>query len=114
VGVRFTNQAERKEKLQAELFKLLNKIKTKNVEKVILFGSLVTNTVRSTSDLDIIIIQKTDKRFLDRLEEWYVFLEPDVAVDILVYTPEEITDMMSWNSFVKTALTQGEVLFEAA
>jgi predicted nucleotidyltransferase len=113
MAVRFPRVQERKEKLQVKLKAMLDKIKTRDVEKVILFGSMVTGELGSTSDIDLIIIQKTTKRFLDRLEEWYTFLEPDVAVDILVYTPEEISEMITWNRFIRMALEQGEVLFEA-
>ncbi len=114
MAVRFLQSRERREKLETRLDEILARIKTRDVEKVILFGSLVKGELHSTSDIDLIIVQKTDKRFLDRLEEWYMFLEPDVAMDILVYTPEEISDMASWNRFIKMALTQGEILFEAA
>lgn len=114
MAVRFPQETERKEKLRAELYKILEKIRTRDVQRVILFGSLAEGSLHSTSDIDLIIIQKTDKRFLDRLEEWYTFLEPDVAMDILVYTPAEIEEMMTWNRFINKALTHGEVLFEAA
>lgn len=113
MAVRFPQETQRQEKLKAKLDEILSKIKTKNVEKVILFGSLTKEKVHSSSDIDLIIVQKTSKRFLDRLEEWYTFLEPDIALDIMVYTPEEISDMASWNRFIKRALIQGEILFEA-
>jgi predicted nucleotidyltransferase len=94
--------------------KLLEKIKTQDVDKVILFGSSRNDPIEKRSDLGLIVVQKTDKPFLERLDEWYTYLRPGTAIDILVYTPEEIDDLRSWNSFLKTALTEGKVLFEAA
>ena len=40
----------------------------------------------------MIIVKETEKRFLDRLDEICSILVPNVALDILIYTPEE-TDM---------------------
>ena len=38
------------------------------------------------SDIDLIIVQETKARFLDRLEPFYTQLDPRTDVDILVYT----------------------------
>lgn len=112
MAVTFYKGGERKEKLRSQLDVMLEKIKSRNVCKVILFGSLVTGELHRTSDIDLIIIEESDKRFLDRLGDWYRFLEPDVALDLLVYTPKEISDLMEWNRFIKRAVAEGEVLFE--
>jgi hypothetical protein len=34
-------------------------------------------------------VKRTDKKFLDRLDEFYSKLNPKVAIDIFVYTLEE-------------------------
>ena len=57
-------------------------------------------------------IKKTDKKFPDRLDEFYDHLKPRVAVDILVYTPEEFEKMKGSNQFIRHALKNGRILYE--
>jgi hypothetical protein len=66
--------------------------------------------VRSDSDLDLIIVQETDKKFLSRLEPFY--RDARIAMDILVYTPDEF-DAMAEGVFLKNALKDGAVVYEA-
>lgn len=108
----FLNKEKRKEKLEAELRRILDILKTLDIEKVILFGSLTSSDIASTSDIDIVIIRKTKKRFLDRLEDIYVAIKPRVAVDILVYTPEEFERLQEKSSFVRQIVKEGKVLYE--
>ena len=107
-----TGLAERRRKvLEKELERLLPKIVELDVEKVILIGSML-GKVHKSSDIDIIVIKKTDKKFLDRLDEFYDHLKPRVAVDILVYTPEEFEKMKRSNQFIGHALKNGRILYE--
>ena len=107
-----TGLAERRRKvLEKELERLLPKIVELDVEKVILIGSML-GKVHKSSDIDIIVIKKTDKKFLDRLDEFYDHLKPRVAVDILVYTPEEFEKMRRSNQFIRHALKNGRILYE--
>lgn len=108
----FLNREKRKELLETELGRILDILKTLDIEKVILFGSLVSNNVSSTSDIDLVIIQKTEKRFLERLEDIYTVIKPRVAVDILVYTPEEFEKLQEESSFIRRILKEGRVLYE--
>ena len=63
----------------------------------------------SWSDIDLIVV-KTDKKFLDRLDE--IYKDADVAMDVLVYTPEEFENMKN-RSFIRKAIEEGKVLYEA-
>ncbi len=103
---------KRREKLKEELNRLVQEISKFDVEKVILFGSLAMDDVHKSSDIDLIIIQRTNKKFLERLEQWYERLKPQVALDILVYTPEEFDEMKNTNQFVKSALKNGKIIYE--
>jgi hypothetical protein len=49
-------------------------------------------------------------RFLDRLDEFYD--DAREAMDILVYTPQEFEEMKE-RPFVKRALREGKMLYEA-
>lgn len=60
------------------------------VEQVFVFGSFADDTTTRRSDLDLIVIKKSGKRFVERLRE---YLDVDTVlglpVDLLVYTPNE-------------------------
>lgn len=84
-----------------------------DVEAVLVFGSMATGQPRYRSDLDLVIVQRTTKRFLDRLSEWYGTLSPRVQTDILVYTPEEWSDLKATRAFVRRIAREGKVLYEA-
>lgn len=108
-----SSKENRQRLLEKELERILPEIKQLGVKKVILFGSLVSGPITRTSDIDLIIVKETEKRFLDRLDEFYTRLKPNVAMDILVYTPKELEEMKQNSSFVRRALREGQVLYEA-
>jgi len=112
MGYRLFPKEKRKKRLTAELERILGILKTRDVEKVILFGSLVSGNVTSTSDIDLLVVERTQKRFLDRLDDLYSLLQPTVALDILVYTPEEIEALRKTNRFIRSILEGGRVLYE--
>jgi len=58
------------------------------------------------------VVENTDRRFLDRLDDIYSAVLPRVGLDLLVYTPEEFRSMSENVSFVKKALSEGKVLYE--
>ena len=81
--------------------------------KIILFGSLAAGQVGEWSDLDLVIVAETDKRFLDRVKEAMLLLCPKVGVDLLVYTPEEFKHLSRERRFFHTEiLEKGKVLYE--
>ncbi len=97
--------------LKAELERILNRLKIDpSVRLVLLFGSLARGDARDHSDIDLIVVKETEKRFLDRLDEFYD--DAREAMDILVYTPQEFEEMKQ-RPFVKRALQEGKILYEA-
>ena len=97
--------------LNAELERILNRLKNDpRVRKVLLFGSLARGDARDHSDIDLIVVKETQMRFLDRLDEFYD--DAREAMDILVYTPQEFEEMKE-RPFVKSALREGKMLYEA-
>ena len=82
-------------------------------EKVILFGSTVTGQTGEWSDLDLVIVKQTDRRFLDRTKDVMRLLRPKVGVDILVYTPEEFEQLCQERPFFQHEIIEkGKVLYE--
>jgi predicted nucleotidyltransferase len=103
---------ERLKKLERELERIIPVLIQNGVKKIILFGSLAKGNIHKGSDIDLIIVKETNKRFMDRLEEVYALICPKVAMDIFVYTPEEFERMAREEGFVSTALREGKVLYE--
>lgn len=108
---------ERRNILQKELKRMLRLIEEKyHPEKIILFGSLVSGKVQEWSDIDLAIIKKTNKRFIDRLHEVRSLAEPHVGVNFIVYTPEEAQTMINQEHyfFVDEIMGKGKLLYERA
>jgi len=80
--------------------------------RILLFGSRARGDDDECSDIDLIVVYPTEKRFMDRLEELYLAWNFPVSVDILAYTPQELESLLDWNAFVRQAVEEGEVLYE--
>jgi predicted nucleotidyltransferase len=100
-------------RLRTELDRLRRKLSTMHIRKAILFGSLARGNTTIFSDIDLIIVQETNARFLDRLEPFYAQLDLGTDVDILVYTPDELAGLATWNPLIQEALREGKVIYEA-
>jgi hypothetical protein len=61
----------------------------------------------------LLLVRDDPGPFLERLERAYTLLQPRVAMDIVVYTEEEIEDLKDANPFAKRALKEGVVVYEA-
>tara|TARA_B100000315_G_scaffold260807_1_gene325627 strand:+ start:19417 stop:20106 length:690 start_codon:yes stop_codon:yes gene_type:complete len=82
-------------------------------EQIILFGSYAENRITSGSDIDLVIIKKTNKPFLERTKEVLLLIQPKVGVDILVYTPIEFKKLKMNRPFFRDEIVlKGEVIFE--
>ncbi len=83
--------------------------------KAVLFGSRARGEASRHSDADLILVQHTAKRFLERYEGLLRELNlalPGIAVEALIYTPEEF-EQMRQRHFVARALREGIVLYES-
>jgi len=94
--------------------KLLAPIFRQNhVIKVVLFGSASRGSLTQKSDLDLMIVKETPKRFFDRYDEFDEIhaLIKNRAVDMLIYTPEELKNI-SHRPFIKRILDEGKSIYE--
>lgn len=82
--------------------------------RIILFGSRARGDADEESDVDLIVVYRTERRFLDRLAELYRLWDLPLAVDILAYTPEEFDRLIEESAFVREAIAQGRSILEAA
>ncbi len=99
-----------KQKIKAQLLPLIRK---NSVKKVILFGSYATGKATRKSDLDLLIIMDTHKRFFNRHDDFEDIYQAfkGLAIDLLIYTPEEL-ERISHRPFIREILHQGEVMYE--
>ncbi|MBU0502395.1 MAG: nucleotidyltransferase domain-containing protein [bacterium] len=90
-----------------------NIIENDKPQKIILFGSYASGNPTSSSDLDLLIIKDSPLPRHKRSKEIRKrFRGLKVAMDLLVYTPEEIN---KWKdvptSFINQILIKGKVLY---
>jgi uncharacterized protein len=85
-----------------------------NIERAILFGSFATGRQSRKSDVDLILVKNTTKRYFDRfdglLEDLYRSI-PGRDIECFVYTPQELA-AISPRPFVQRALDEGLVIYE--
>lgn len=71
-------------------------------EAIMLFGSFAQDRVRENSDLDMVIIKRTEKPHDQRISEVLALAKPAVPLDIFVYTPEEFEKLKKQEDFFIT------------
>ncbi len=85
-----------------------------HVRKAILFGSAGRGEMTLHSDIDLILVMDTDRRFLDRYKGILFELNDavkDPYVEPLIYTAEEL-DSVKNRPFISKALKEGIALYE--
>jgi len=100
------------EKLGAQLRPIFQKHK---VIKAIVFGSLARGEETRRSDIDLIVIQNTEKRFLDRYDDILseiIRAIPGFEVDLLIYTPQELRQLAD-RPLRAFALKEGKIIYES-
>jgi len=105
----------RRAALQAELERIVRVlVEQYDPECIILYGSFAHGDIHAWSDLDLCVIKRTEKRFIERLEEVGLLTLPRVGCQILVYTPAEFDAVKQQGHyfFVDEILGKGKVLYE--
>jgi predicted nucleotidyltransferase len=98
------------EELLEEIYKVAREIGKANekISKIILFGSLAERRGVPGSDADILIIlERDDKPFMDRIAEWSERFSMNFPVEIFPYTKKELN-----NPIVQESVKRGIILFE--
>ena len=101
-----------RQKLSAQVEELRGQLVEMGAERIILFGSLATDRVRLTSDIDLLVVIDLPGRFLDRQLRVFNQLDFEEPPDIFVYTPEEFESGKRKNRLIRHALKTGKVIYE--
>lgn len=107
-GTSDTRAARRRARLAEELERVRRALaEDPDVLQLTVFGSLASAAVHEWSDLDLAVVMRTRLGFLDRALELRRRLEPQVGVDLLVYTPEEWRELVTHRRFVRDEVVEG-------
>ena len=112
------NQRELNQKLK-QIVKDLNPYQP---EKVILYGSYARGNPKKESDIDLLVIKKTNKDYFASIKEVCQLLRPKKyygtnkyikGLDPIVYTPSQIRKRLAMGDFfIKDILSQGRAIYE--
>lgn len=82
-------------------------------QKIILFGSAARDDFREGSDIDLFIVKKTNRRFVDRVGDVLELIgDVEVPVEPIVYTPAEYQNAKRENRvFVEEVSRTGRILY---
>ena len=85
-----------------------------NIERAILFGSFARGRQSRKSDVDLILVQRTARRYFERfeglLQDLYRAI-PGREIECFIYTPEELASI-SHRIFIRRILDEGTVIYE--
>jgi uncharacterized protein len=83
-------------------------------EKIILFGSYASGNPTPDSDLDFLVVMDSEQPKIQRSQPIQLMFQPyPCAMDILVYTPQEVN---KWNGVINHIVTiahkTGRILYD--
>lgn len=104
---------ERRKALEQHLPRIVEQLKALGALKVILFGSFVRDDTGLGSDLDLIAIMPSSLSSREWIRRIYAEIERGIACDILVYSEGELQAMLPTSRFLRYALKEGKVMYEA-
>jgi predicted nucleotidyltransferase len=87
---------------------------TYDPEKIILYGSAARGQLTEDSDIDILIIKRTNKDMFDRIGEVLDLLKDiPLPIEPIVLTPEEFRKMIDEDRlYAEVILKEGKTLYE--
>jgi len=98
--------------LKSSVNVIVNKLSgMEQVERISLFGSYARGKEDLFTDLDVLVIMRTDLDFVERLRFLYSKMAVPVDLDLLCYTPEEWENLKT-RPFFRRALQEEKVVYE--
>ena len=105
----------RRRMLEKELDRIVGLMPQLGIQKVVLTGSYARGATTPGSNLNLVIVQETARGYqYGRREDFFSYhLNPEVAMDYVVYTPEEYEQESISNPTLRYALERGRVVYES-
>lgn len=94
---------------------IINQFKHLNPEKIILFGSYANGKLGPESDIDVLIIQKTNKKPAERVTQALKSVWGSIPhIEPQILTPDEFQEAIFQNRFFITqeVLKHGTIIYE--
>lgn len=83
-------------------------------ERIVLFGSYACGDPTPESDVDILVVMSFEGSSREQAAKIRTVIDTTVALDLLVRTPEQISERLAMGDFfIYEITTQGKVLYEA-
>ena len=106
-------QEKRRRALEAALPAVVAQLREMGALRVILFGSLARGEAGPRSDLDLITILPSSHNSQEWMRRIYTEVDRKIACDILAYSEQEFPDVLAHSRFLRRAVREGKVLYEA-
>jgi len=88
-------------------------VKKYKPEKIILYGSFAYGKPTEDSDVDLLVIKKTNKRKVERIQELLMKIKSNLPLEPLVYSPKEYEERLDLGDFFfQDIFKKGKVLYE--
>ncbi|MGB9722677.1 MAG: nucleotidyltransferase domain-containing protein [Chloroflexia bacterium] len=104
---------ERQRALERALSDVVAQLRALGARKVILFGSLARGDIGPHSDLDLIVILPPTHSGRVWMQRIYAEVDRRMAGDILAYTEDEFREVLEHSTFLRRAVREGKVVYEA-
>jgi predicted nucleotidyltransferase len=89
-----------------------NILKNYGPERIVLFGSRARGDEHEGSDVDLMLIKETGKRFIDRAPDVIKLNNTPLSLDPVIYTRAEFSALIAEkNSFAMAIQEEGVVLY---
>jgi len=106
-------QQEQRPRIERELTRVVEALGKLGARRIVLFGSHARGDFNEASDIDLMVILDTKERMVERIERVLEAIDSELAVEPLVYTPEEYERLKaSQGPFIQTVEREGKVLYE--
>ena len=102
---------QRRRLLDEEVERLAAELPPLGVERLYVTGDLARGRVGPASELDLVLVQRTEEPFHRRPDFFVTHLRPRVAIRFTVYTPEEFSELAGDDPVLLDALRSGEAVF---
>jgi len=109
--VRIGFAQQRRQLLEAELARVTSEIGNYGIERAFLTGDFALGKVMPSTELELVIVQRTDCAFVERSDFFSSHLSQRIGMHTYVYTPDEFEQCAQSNPVIRRALSIGEEIF---